>query len=141
MMNEGVYNCDLSILDVSQYPVVVSIFHNVDPNEDQVREYVNCMSSLIEEREGSYVVIVDITHMAWINAQARILMNKLTAQVEKRNVARQLKTIVITRSIFQKIALQGFNRVNKPLIPQIVSKSLEEAHTKAREILNNAGIE
>ena len=132
-----VHTCDFAKFDLSGYPMVLVTLLDVDPNEDQIREYVRLQEELIDSRTGKFVIVVDGGELNWINGAARILLNGLIAEFEHRNRERLLKTFMVTRTVFHKIALKGFNRINKPIVPQVVLQSLGEALEMAADVLSH----
>lgn len=130
-MKENVYSCDFAEFDVSEYPLIVVTLNNVDPNHDQIRDYVHLQNKVVDEREGQFAIVIDGAGLDWINGSARILLKNLITQFERQNFDRHLGVFFIARTVFHKIALKGFNRVNKPLVKQIIFQSKDEAIKEA----------
>ncbi len=113
--------------------LIIITLKKIDPSLIQVDEFIEALESVFNEFTSPYIIILDSSESKWINSAARIALGKHSRQNELLQKDNWLKTYIIVKNTSFKIVLKSFNLVSKPVIPQIICKTMEAAMKATQE--------
>jgi len=136
---QTIFTCDLATIDTRSYPKVFVKVNDVDPNINQVTEFLDLWDSMLAANEGPIVAIADGTMITWINGTAIRSLGSGIKRIEKKYKARHRLVITVVPNNTVDILLRAFNAVSELKTQHKMVKSMEDAIAMAdREVALSA---
>lgn len=114
-------------VDINSYPTILITINDINPTDEQVKEGIILIDRAFSETSGSCCMIGDGSKVNWVDARARMLFANGIIELEKKYAHRVQFAVMVVPNPTVNMLLKGLNLIAKPVIPQILVKTLSEA--------------
>lgn len=122
-------------LITKDYPIVVTKTNPIDPSIAQIDEYFAEIEHFLDGTTGPYVFVSYSEKSVFISSEARIRIGEQASKLTQKYGARNKGSIIVGNGVIATMMLKAISIVYKPLKENIVVNTLEDAYTKAKELL------
>jgi hypothetical protein len=133
--SEVIFECDKATIDISQYPIIIQRLKPVDLTLDQTNAYVHLLNDVVHHTSGPFVIITDSTNSVYLNLDSKLEIAKGIHELERKHLDRYTMSVVVVPSLTMRSLLEGMNFFMRPIAPQLITNTFEEAYEKAKELI------
>lgn len=134
-------NCSIGYFEWENPAIIKFVATLAEPDENGMQDFGKVWVEILRELKGKYVVIVDISEVKWMSGSARITGGQVIKEVEHTFQETYIRTYLVIPNVMVNMMLKGINLISKPIIPQTITQTLDEAVMLAeKEISSMRGL-
>lgn len=122
-------------LITKDYPIIVAKTYPIDPSKEDLDAYFEEVEQFLDSTTGPYVFISYREKTVFISSEARKYIGEKAIRLNAKYSDRVMGTIVVTQGIIAAMMVKTISAIYKPLKESIIVSSLDEAFSKAKQLL------
>jgi hypothetical protein len=123
-------------LITKDYPIVLTKTNPIDPTMEEIDDFFKEIEVFLDTTTGPYVFISYSEKAVFISSEARIRIGHHAKRLTEKYGIRNKGSIIVSNGVIASVMLKAISLVYKPLQDNIIVSSLDEAFTKAKELLS-----
>ncbi|MBD0401472.1 hypothetical protein [Flammeovirga sp. EKP202] len=130
------YHCNFCDFDLDEFPIIKITTNVHEPTVEDIYGYQILKKEIFNQIDQEVVFIFDTTSVKWMGAEARIALGEGVKDSEKHYSHIIKKAYMVIPNLVANILFKGVVLVSNTKFKYSVHKTLQDAHTTAKEELS-----